>query len=348
MLRVKTELLARYIPYPGDDSPRARILYSLLSAEGKPVSGQALAEKLGVTRPAIWKWIKRLIQHGFPVEAAGNRGYFIRDHYDFASPPQIADHLTTDFMGRYILYAPETGSTNDDAKTLMDACPGLPEGTLLLAESQSRGRGRLSRQWVSPRGGIFMSLILYPSLPPARIPALSLVAGYSVCLAIQSGFGLEAKLKWPNDVLIGGRKVAGLLCELRGELDKIMGIVVGIGINANIDPSDLPRDAAYPAASLQQVLGRKVDKSALIASVLNHFEQLYVRFTENGLEPLLPGILGNLAYVGQQVTVKRAGTSEVQTGTVVGIDPEGRLVLDLGNSLRVALEAGELTLRASS
>ncbi|MGE5579130.1 MAG: biotin--[acetyl-CoA-carboxylase] ligase [Bacillota bacterium] len=300
-------------------------------------------------------------------------------------PKAIGAQLRTRFLGRNIVYTPETGSTNEDAKALGGR---HPEGTVFLSAVQIGGKGRLGRAWSSPPGGIYMSLTLRPDPVPPSIPVVSIVAGYAVTRAIREVTGLAAALKWPNDVLVQGKKVCGILCEMvlppsppeplpapaplaapssherpaaptplapsalperptPSPTDHRPLLVVGIGINACIDPSSLPPEVRVTACSLTSLLGDAVNASTLAAAVLNHFEPAYLQFLEDGLSPFLQGIHEVAAFLGQPVVIgnRSMGDKDSVQGVFREIDAQGRAIIEVSGGKRIALSAGDLSLR---
>jgi len=365
----------RYVRFPGDLSAKWQILSRLSSAEGKFVSGEELSSHLGISRPAIWKHIQALLKDGFPVQTVRRKGYRVPPNSDLILPGKILNALRTSHLGRTILYTMKTGSTNDDAKILADIQKKhyagysetsakmvkepwgrvhewltYPDGTLVIAEIQSKGKGRLGRKWESLPGGIFMSLILRPEIPPGKVPALSLVIGYAVAKTIREEFELNAKIKWPNDVLISNKKVAGILCEMRAELDRVLNVIVGIGINANLNVQSLPPTLQSRTTSLVQELLRPVDRNFTIASVLNNLEPCYQKFLCVGFSELLPSIQNLCAFLGKRVRVQNTALGELGTteGIFRGIDSEGRLILQLVNGESRIFAAGDVSLRANN
>ncbi len=257
--------------------------------------------------------------------------------------------LTTRVLGRPILIAGDTASTNDDAKHMVENRL-ISHGALLMANSQSSGKGRLGRQWLSPQGGVFMSLVLQPGLSPARMPAASLVAGYALALALREDFGLDAKVKWPNDVLIGGKKLSGILCEMKAGISHIHYVIVGVGVNVNIAKESLPSDIEPNATSMSQELGGAVDETKVVSCFLNRFEPVYDRFISIGLSSLAGKITSIAAYLGEPVVISRrtgAGghSGKDEEGLFSLIDGSGRIVLDQGGGIMKAVEVGDLSLR---
>ncbi len=201
---------ATYIEFPGNVPGKYEILYMLFGSKGKFISGDILGSAAGISRAAIWKNIQTLREEGFPIEAARKKGYRIGLENDLLFPQEIAGNLTTSIMGRKIFYTPRTGSTNDDAKSMADSAPDSWQSYLRSKQRVREGwaeSGNLGEEAYSYR-------ILKPKIP-FGVPGLSLVVGYAVAKTLQSDFGLEALVKWPNDVLVSNRKIAGILCEMR-------------------------------------------------------------------------------------------------------------------------------------
>lgn len=263
-------------------------------------------------------------------------------------------------MGRTIVFTPITGSTNDDALRLAglldqnDSGYAYPSGTLVLCETQTGGRGRLGRQWVSPAGGIFMSLILRPDIPLQRVPELALVAGYAVASAIRRETGLDAKVKWPNDVLAQSKKICGVLCEaamtsVEGGASTLSHVVAGIGINADQREGDFPEPVRHTASSIRILTGRPIDRNTLIASVMNEFEKTLEEFVRDGLSAFKRRLTEISAYLGEIVTLKNtaAGNDSQVTGIFRGVGDHGQALIEIpGEGVR-SYRAGDLTLRKS-
>ena len=297
-----------------------------------------------MSRPAVWKHIRSLIASGFPIVPVKGSGYRLDHSLDLIVPEQVLKNLTTEAIGRTLFYVHKTGSTNNDAKEMAWQSP---DGSIFVAELQELGKGRIGRTWSSPHGGVYMSILLKPDMPPSRAPTLALVAGYAVATVLRSSFALDARVKWPNDVLVGGKKVSGVLCEMRAEADRVVDVVVGIGINANIDPEELPAGTRETATSLKHLLGETVDRNPLIAHVLNSFETAYREYLRRGMESLAGNITEIAAYLGHEVTIRNltATDSAETTGTFLGIDTQGRAILGLPGGEQVAIMAGDLSLR---
>lgn len=261
--------------------------------------------------------------------------------------------LHTEFLGRSIVYTQSTSSTNDDAKA---AGLARPDGTVFMSEVQTGGKGRIGRRWSSPFGGIYMSIVLKPFLSPSlaapdlpapNLPALSIVAGYCVATAIRDTTGLDARIKWPNDVLVEGRKVSGILCEAVLPPDAPPLVIVGIGVNANVDVENLPEEVRGAASSLRALLGRRIDRATLVSAILDRLEPAYQEFLSRGLSPLVRRIEDVAAFIGDAVIMRNvtSSSSDSTQGIFRGIDERGRALLEVPGGEVVAVSAGDLTLR---
>ena len=280
-----------------------------LRQSGGYVSGEILSKELGVSRVSVWKHIRNLRQDGYVVEASP-RGYRLVSSPDLLLPCEFPD------AGQEIHHFGELASTMVAAREL--AKKGANEGTLVVAESQTCGRGRLGREWFSPRGGVYFTLILKPKISPAYAPRINLMASVAVASAIREVIGLKAELKWPNDVLIGGRKVCGILAEMEAELDAMNFVNLGIGINVNASVSRYEE----MATSLKAELGREIPRREFLSAVLKKIEEQQALLTGDGL---LEEWRGLSATLGRYVRVV------VPAGEIVGqaidIDASGALIV---------------------
>ena len=239
------------------------------------VSGQELCRKLGVSRTAVWKNIRSLQEDGYEIEAVTNRGYRLAGVPDTIAEEEVASRLQTERMGRQIRYFSRIDSTNQYAKRIAEE--GAPDGTLIIADEQTAGKGRSGRTWVTPPAeAIAFTLLLRPKLSPDRISMVTLVMGLAVTNAVNSLYGVSAGIKWPNDVVIKGRKLCGILTEMSAEVRQVNYIVIGVGINANL--TSFPEEIREIATSLKLELGRDINRAELIARVMTEFERLYAEF----------------------------------------------------------------------
>jgi BirA family biotin operon repressor/biotin-[acetyl-CoA-carboxylase] ligase len=323
-------------------SSRARIV-ATLHAAGDFVSGNDLASEIGVSRTAIWKHIAALENEGFVIERERGRGYRLAATPGGLTEGEIASTLLTEWLGRSALICKAlTGSTNSDVSALGRA--GAPEGAVVVADAQTAGRGRLGRTWVSRPGlNLYLSILLRPSIVPAAAPQLALVAGLAVAETFEEE-GLSASIKWPNDVLLGGRKACGILTELEAEADRVDFVVVGIGVNLNSVDEDFPPELRSRATSLRLARGREVERARFAAQLLSRFERCYERFREHGFGGLASEWERRSALVGRELTIDGAG--ETVSGEYAGIDAEGALLLrdrEAAGGIRRVL-AGDVTI----
>jgi len=304
-------------------STRGRVL-DLLRERGEFVSGSELAASLSISRNAIWKHIETLKAGGYRIESVHSRGYRLLSVPDRLSEDEIAPHLSTSWLGRELSCREVTGSTNSDAAELGRG--GAREGLAVVADAQTSGRGRLGRQWVSEPGlNLYMSVLLRPEILPSQAPQLSLVAGVAVAAALEAS-GVSPQIKWPNDVLLDGRKVCGILTEIEAEADRVSFVVVGLGVNLNSRLDDFPGELHDKATSMRMALGRSVDRAAVAARVLGELEKYYSIFCTDGFAGVLPDWEKRSSLSGRELTVSGAG--DAVTGVYAGIDADGALLLE--------------------
>src|SRR4030043_460260 len=284
------------------------------------ISGETLSEQLGISRVSIWKHIRGLKEDGYVIEASP-RGYRL-----VFSPDSLPPYEFPDLEGR-IHYFRQIGSTMDAAREL--AKKGAPEGTIVIAEAQTRGRGRLSRQWLSPEGGIYFTLALRPKISPAYAPRINLMASVAVAASIRKLFGLKAELKWPNDVLIEGKKVCGILAEMDAEMDVINFVNVGIGVNANTSVAQFQKTAT----SLKDILGKEISRKEFLRALLTEIERRETLLMESALLDEWKKLSATL-----HKKVRIVSLGEEVIGQAVDIDAPGALIVKgTDGSLRTVL-----------
>ena len=236
------------------------------------VSGQELSERFGVSRTAVWKAIHQLEEEGYRIEAVPRKGYHMVETPDVVCKEEILSLLETKWAGRNLVYLETVDSTNDLAKKLADQ--GAPEGTLVVADEQTGGKGRRGRAWCTPKGSaIAMTIVLRPDIRPELASMVTLVMGLSVAKAIESLYPVSVGIKWPNDVVVNGKKICGILTEMSAEMTGIHYLVIGTGINTNVE--EFPEEIQSVATSLIKELGEKVNRAELIAACLKYFEEYY-------------------------------------------------------------------------
>ena len=305
---------------------------------GGVLSGQALSEELGVTRAAVWKQIERLRELGFEIEAQGRQGYRLLRCPDSLLAPVVRHGLSTRWAGCEVVHLDEVDSTNRYARML--AAQGAPQGTLVIAETQTAGRGRRGRGWVSPAGeGIFMSLILRPHVHPSQVASLSLQTALAVAEGIREATGLDALIKWPNDVVCSGKKLVGMLLEMNADEERVHDIVAGIGIN--VHQRDFG-ELAQTATSLDLLTGGFVSRAAVVRAVLEAFERVQALADEGGVA-LMDAYRARSATIGQRVRV--IGADRAFTGVAQDVTPLGSLLVrEDGGEVREVL-AGDVSVR---
>ena len=327
-----------------NETPAARVLKLLAAADG-PLSGEAAAKRLKLSRTAVWKQIEALRGTGYTIEAHGRNGYRLTAVPNAAVPTEVLPRLRTRTFGRvFYYYLASTPSTNAVLARL--AAQGAPEGTVVVAEKQEAGRGRMSRGWFSPPDtGLYFSLLLRPTVEVARVTSLPLVIGLAVADALATHLPAgEPRVKWPNDIWIGGRKAGGILCELQAEIDGIQHVVAGIGINVNLEARALPAELRTIATSLKMAAGVTVPRAELLAALLAHLERDYAAWQRQGFAPFLERLRDRDALFGRSITVERA--SGALSGTADGVNPDGSLRLRLPDGRIESLYSGDAHIAA--
>lgn len=309
------------------DTVRSKILKALRET-GDYVSGEVLGRELGVSRISVWKHIHNLKEVGYIIEASP-KGYRLISSPDLLLPYELPD------LRQKIIHFREIGSTMDVAREL--ARKGAREGTMVIAETQSHGRGRLSREWLSPEGGIYFTLILRPKISPAYAPRINLMASVAVAKAIRESFGLKAELKWPNDVLIEGRKVCGILAEMEAEIDAVNFVNLGVGINANFSISQFEGRATSLRDELRMEISRKELLSSIVTEI-NKQQGLLIRVD------LLEQWKALSATLNKDVRIIAPGEEII--GRAIDIEADGALIVkDKDGSLRRAIAGDCIHLR---
>ncbi len=319
---------------------KSKIL-ALLRKGQEYVSGQDLCEAFGVSRTAVWKAVNQLKEDGYEIEAVKNKGYKLMSYPDTLKKSEILSRLRTDYMGKNLYYFDQTGSTNADIKRLAEE--NAPQGTMALADMQVDGRGRRGRSWSSPKGtAIYFSLLLRPAVTPNQAPMITLLMALAVAKAIEETCGLEAKIKWPNDVIVNGKKVCGILTEMSLETDFIHFVVIGTGINVNQE--SFLEELKDRATSLYLEKGRKVIRAELLEQVLLHFESYYNTFLEEkSLGFLMEEYNSLLVSVGQEVQI--LDPQNTYTAVSKGINDKGELLVTCSDKTEKAIYAGEVSVR---
>lgn len=312
------------------------ILHFLKKSDGY-ISGEEISHSLNISRAAIWKYIQELRENGYDIVAVPHLGYKLNSSPDKLFPSEIQFDLNTKSLGHKIVYYDTVDSTMDAA--FQSGLENAPEGTIVLAEGQTKGRGRLGRSWVSPKGkGIYLSLILRPKFPPNEVSRLTLLCGVALCEAIKNMTDIFPMIKWPNDILINGKKVAGILTELNAEADRVKFVVIGIGLNVNAKADTLPSGAT----SLRNELKRQISRVEMTKEILRQIEQWYETLKKGGFLPIIKR--SKELSVTLHKRVKVTDPSGHVEGEAVDIDEDGGLVIRKDSGVSVKRMAGDVAL----
>lgn len=319
---------------------KEEILRLLRSADGY-ISGQELCNRFGVSRTAVWKAINQLKEAGYEIEAQQNKGYRLMAAPDLMTEAEIKSLMHTEWVAKEVLYFDTIDSTNTKAQELAEK--GYQSGTLVVADKQESGKGRRGRSWVSPSGtGIFMTLMIKPDINPNNASMLTLVAALAVAKAITSVTGEEALIKWPNDIVVNGKKVCGILTEMNAQFDYINHIVVGIGINVHNE--SFPEEISQMASSLMiEAGGKRFHRAQIIAETMSYFEQYYDTFLKTQNLSALVREYDEL-LVNRNKSVRVLDPKEPFDGKAMGITPKGELIVDTWES-RKLVSSGEVSVR---
>lgn len=319
---------------------KEEILRLLRSADGY-ISGQELCNRFGVSRTAVWKAINQLKEAGYEIEAQQNKGYRLMAAPDLMTEAEIKSLMHTEWVAKEVLYFDTIDSTNTKAQELAEK--GYQSGTLVVADKQESGKGRRGRSWVSPSGtGIFMTLMIKPDINPNNASMLTLVAALAVAKAITSVTGEKALIKWPNDIVVNGKKVCGILTEMNAQFDYINHIVVGIGINVHNE--SFPEEISQMASSLMiEAGGKRFHRAQIIAETMSYFEQYYDTFLKTQDLSALVREYDKL-LVNRNKSVRVLDPKEPFDGKAMGITPKGELIVDTWES-RKLVSSGEVSVR---
>lgn len=318
--------------------PANNELLHILRRNDGYLSGEELSKRLGITRAAIWKKIEQLREEGYQIDSVTRRGYRLVSVPDSVSEAEIRAHLSENGeFGCRIVSLPSVDSTNEEAKRQGDA--GAPHGSVFVADEQTGGKGRLGRHWMSPPGsGLWFSILLRPDVLPNEITGITLLSAVAVCRGIHALTGCEPRIKWPNDVVIGTKKVCGILTELSAEMEHVHYLISGIGINTG--DQAFPPELSARATSLYQEAGKKISRAALLAKILEEFEELYCRFGVSSF----PGEYRSLCVsVGRTVSLSRGGRKLI--GTATGIAPDGALLVRTQDGEEISVTSGEVVVQ---
>lgn len=320
-------------------APRETILSLFRQTPDGFVSGERISDELGVSRTAVWKHISNLRQAGYQIEAIPSRGYQLQQSPDVLMPEAIQSGLECQLVGSRIISLDETDSTNLQACRLGDE--GADDGLVVIADRQSSGKGRMGRQWESPGGvNLYASILLRPPVLPFEAPKLTFLSAVAVCRAIKNCTGLQPTVKWPNDILLNGDKVAGLLNEMSSETDQVHYVILGIGVNLNMRAEQFPADLRYPATSLAIATGKTVSRLAFTRSLLQELDALYQIYLAQGSVPIFAAWTELCDLTGKVVQVDC--NNLLIEGKMVGLGDDGALLVRTSTGKIEAIYAGDV------
>jgi BirA family biotin operon repressor/biotin-[acetyl-CoA-carboxylase] ligase len=321
---------------------RTKLLKAFSTADGEFLSGQKISETIGCSRTAVWKHIEELRKEGYELEAVRRLGYRIKKKPDKISSNEIHLGLKTKMMGRAIHFEETVTSTQKIAQSL--ANDGVQEGTIVVADQQTNGRGRMSRAWYSPSGtGIWMSMIIRPNIPVNTTPQLTLLTAVAIVQAIEELTPLKPDIKWPNDIMINGKKVVGILTELQAEADQVHSVIIGTGINVNQKTDDFPEDLQNIATSLLIETETSWERAQLIQTILLRFESLYSLFLSKGFKPI------KILWESYAISLNKVLIARTLKGTVegkaIGIDDDGALLIETSDKKIEKIYSADIELK---
>ena len=316
-----------------------KILDILLNADDF-ISGQEISEKLGVSRQAVWKAINALKEKGYEIQSVTNRGYRLVSSPNYLNESSLKSLLHNKIIGKNLIVLDSVDSTNDYLKKLGNE--GCENGTVVAAREQTKGKGRLGRTWQSKKDdGIAFSVLLRPNVAPSEVSAITPLAGLAVCKAIREYTKLDCVIKWPNDIIVGRKKLVGILTEMSAEFDAVEYVITGIGIN--VDHTSFPEEIAFKATSLLLETGRHVDKNEFLACVVEHIENEFVKNNLELTSTALSEYTDLCATVGRSVTFQR-GTRRI-SGMAVGVSEHGELKVMMSDGTICLVNSGEVTVQ---
>ena len=324
---------------------RKKILELLRKSGERPLSGEEISRQLEVSRTAIWKHIQTLKNEGYDIESVPKKGYILKESPNRLFPQEILSRLQTRWLGHNICYRDSIDSTNTLAKGL--ANEGCPNGLVVVAEEQGAGKGRLSRGWISPYAkGIWFSVVLKPPFLPQEASKCTLLAAVAVVKAVNKIAGVHAAIKWPNDILLMGRKLVGILTEMNAEFGHINYVVIGTGINTNATPDDYPEDVKDIAVSVADAATEQFTRVDLLCDILKNMEDLYEKALLYGFAPILEEWRKYSCTLGQEVKVMAPDCTYF--GKAEDIDEDGLLIVRKVDGTLEKVMAGDVSIRPAA
>lgn len=312
----------------------------MLSENDDYLSGQSISESLGVSRQAVWKAIKALKEKGFKIDSVTNRGYKLVSCPDYLNKDSLLKDIKTKIIGKNLIVLDSVDSTNDYLKKLGN--DGCANGTVVAAREQTKGKGRLGRVWQTKKDdGIAFSVLLRPQIQPNEVACITPLAGLAVCKAIREYTKLDCMIKWPNDIIVGKKKLVGILTEMSAEFDAVEYVITGIGIN--VEHTSFPEEIAYKATSVLLETGRHIEKNKFLAFILAQIEEEFVKNDLKLGKSALEEYASLCATIGRSVAFKR-GTRTIN-GMAIGIESDGQLNVMLSDGSICTVNSGEVTVQ---
>lgn len=313
-----------------------KVLESLYEKKGEYVPTRDIASRLEIPVAEVQEHITSLQNEGYTIETSEGK-FRLKEDLTLLLPHKLKDKLNTTYIGKEIHYFREVDSTNEVAKKL--AREGAPEGTIIIAERQRKGKGRRGKTWISPLGGAWMSIILRPNTLPINAPQLTFTAGVAAAQTIKDEYDLDVGIKWPNDILIDNKKVCGILTEINTENDSIDYIVTGIGIDANIDVNLLPPELRDTTTSIKSELDHDISRMILVQKFLGNFEAMYDEFNKGNFDKILRKWRQLSKTIGSNVEIRKG--TEIIRGEAVGVNSKGALIIELKDGTLRKIISGE-------
>ncbi len=316
----------------------------ILKENNNYISGEKISNMIDVSRTAVWKNINSLKEDGYKIDSVSRKGYKLMSSPDILTHEEISPYLNTDFIGRNILYYDTIDSTNKKAKDLADS---NSDGTVIISEEQTAGRGRLGRKWTSPKGkSLLISILLKPNINPSRVSNITLVGAVALVKALED-FDIQGLIKWPNDIIINDKKIAGILTELSAEINQVNYVVMGIGVNLYIGKKEFPEDIRHKAGSILSETGMTIDRKKFTGKFLNYFEKYYKEyFLGNNFDEIIKISKEKSILLGKEIKVISRDYS--YEAKVLDITSEGHLLVLKEDGTKEEIYSGEVSVRGKN
>lgn len=320
-----------------------RVLRRLIQNKGRFISGEQISDEIGVSRTAVWKHILKLKEEGYEIQSANKLGYQLINFGDIYDKSAIVSKLNTKIIGQDLLFFDTIDSTNDELKRM--ATNDASDGTVVVAKSQTGGRGRRGRQWESKAdNGVYMSILLRPELLPKDVQCITLAASSAVCKVLEKYVKNNLGIKWPNDILIGDKKVCGILTEMSAEPDKVQAIILGIGLNVWNKTDDFTDELKETATSLSLNTEKKIFRSALAVEILEEFEDLYLNFIDRGSTAKFMNIWRSFSItIGRDIIIYQG--NKTWKAKALDVVDDGQLLVETPDGQRKTILSGEISIR---